>query len=601
MDSFFWLVFFHRLGPIPGRGCGGIAIHHPSSIIQHPTPDTGHPTRTRVDERIWEASPGRASGVEVLGTPTMDTRPNNGGADGEYGRGLRLLESLITGRKRKDGAQWEHAFQMMQGYLEKLGLEPQKLAELHAIHVTGTKGKGSTCAMVDSILRSCGYTTGLFTSPHLIDVRERIRISGEKVDEALFLRYLFDTYGMLADNGEDSLGEDSGKPAYFRFLTLLAFRIFLHAQVDVAILEVGLGGRLDATNCIREPVVCGISMLGFDHMNVLGHTLPEISREKAGIFKKGAPALTVPQRADAQETLEAVAGEKGVDLAVVPPLSAYKGAQGIELGLAGAHQVENAALAVRLAAVWEASHGRKVVGKVETSMERSQRVLERLELPKEYVAGLERVRWPGRAEIFDDEEAAGLTFFVDGAHTPESIGACATWFSAASIAREARDAAAKAVGATDSTADRVVIFNCMEERDPESLLEPLRRELLRPGAEHVWPSEIIFSPTTSSYTKLSTPNSAGDTAWQGNLSGVWQRLVERGHGSVHGSGAECPRVGQSGQHRLPKSVVSPSLAETLRRVRSRAKSFGAGKRLHVLVTGSLYLVGDLLSASNRTM
>jgi len=537
------------------------------------------------------------------GSPSGPTNSNElvdggGGSDDEYARGLRLLESLITGHKRKDGALWEHAFQMMQGYLDKLGLEPQKLAELHAIHVTGTKGKGSTCAMVDSILRSCGYTTGLFTSPHLIDVRERIRISGEKVDEALFLQYLFDTYELLADNGENSLGEDSGKPAYFRFLTLLAFRIFLHVRVDVAILEVGLGGRLDATNCIREPVVCGISMLGFDHMNVLGHTLPEISREKAGIFKTGTPALTVPQREDARKTLEAVAGEKDVDLETVPPLSAYGCVEGIQLGLAGAHQVENAALAVRLAAVWEARHGRKVAGKGAESSERSDQVLKRLMLPREYVAGLERVRWPGRAEIFDDNEAAGLTFFVDGAHTPESIGACALWFSAASIAREAKDAPTQATGATNSTADRVVIFNCMEERDPESLLEPLRRELLRPGAERVWPSEIIFSPTTSSYTKLSTPNGAIDTAWQANLGAVWQRLIDRGHES--GNGIECPRATPSRQH-LPNTFVSPSLAETLRRVRSRAKSFGAGKRLHVLVTGSLYLVGDLLSASNRAI
>ncbi len=540
------------------------------------------------------------------GSPSEPTN-SVGSGDEAYARGLRLLESLITGNKRRDGAQWEHAFQMMQGYLDRLGLEPQKLAELRAIHVTGTKGKGSTCAMVESILRSCGYTTGLFTSPHLIDVRERIRISGEKVDEALFLRYLFDTYDLLADNGQDSLGEDSGKPAYFRFLTLLAFRIFLHARVDVAILEVGLGGRLDATNCIREPVVCGVSMLGFDHMNVLGHTLPEISREKAGIFKEGAPALTVPQREDARATLEAVAVEKGVDLAIVPPLSAYEGGQGVELGLAGAHQVENAALAVRLAAVWEARHGRTMAGKHEESSERFKQVLERLMLPREYVAGLERVRWPGRAEIFDDDQAAGLTFFVDGAHTPESIGACASWFTDASIARDVRDAPPKATGTTNSTADRVVIFNCMEERDPETLLEPLRRVLLRPGAEHLWPSEIIFSPTTSSYTKLSTPNGAADTAWQGNLSAVWQRLVNRAHGSGGssgsgtGSGIECSRAGQSGQQHLPKPVVSPSLAETLRRVRSRATSFGAGKRLHVLVTGSLYLVGDLLSASNRAI
>ena len=504
----------------------------------------------------------------------------------------------------------------MDGYLNKLDLPPAKLADLHAIHVTGTKGKGSTCAMVDSILRSCGYKTGLFTSPHLIDVRERIRIAGEKVDEERFLRVLFETYELLSDNGDDSLGEDSGKPAYFRFLTLLAFRIFLQVQVDVAILEVGLGGRLDATNCVREPVVCGVSMLGFDHMNVLGYTLPEIAREKAGIFKKGSPALTVGQRADAMQTLEAVAREKEVALEEVVPLDLYTreagvyGSSPIRLGLAGAHQVENAALAVQLAAVWEGRYGRTLAGKEAGAVARAKQVLERRVLPEAYVAGLERVRWPGRAEIFQDDEAAGLTFFVDGAHTPESIGACARWFSAASAERGGGGGGTGGTeresdnGNGNGGTDRVVIFNCMEERDPESLLEPLRKELLRPGEEQAWPSEIIFTPTTSSYTKLSTPNAAVDTAWQGNLLSVWQRLVVGG-----GSGARASTAAGGGSldpattsHcRLPTSVVSPSLAETLQRVRSRAKSFGTGKRLHVLVTGSLYLVGDVLSSLNRAI
>ena len=508
---------------------------------------------------------------------------------------------------------------MMDGYLNKLDLPPAKLADLHAIHVTGTKGKGSTCAMVDSILRSCGYKTGLFTSPHLIDVRERIRIAGEKVDEERFLRVLFETYELLSDNGDDSLGEDSGKPAYFRFLTLLAFRIFLQVQVDVAILEVGLGGRLDATNCVREPVVCGVSMLGFDHMNVLGYTLPEIAREKAGIFKKGSPALTVGQRADAMQTLEAVAREKEVALEEVVPLDLYTreagvyGSSPIRLGLAGAHQVENAALAVQLAAVWEGRYGRTLAGKEAGAVARAKQVLEGRVLPEAYVAGLERVRWPGRAEIFQDDEAAGLTFFVDGAHTPESIGACARWFSAASAERGGGGGGGGGTGGTERESDngngnggtdRVVIFNCMEERDPESLLEPLRKELLRRGEEQAWPSEIIFTPTTSSYTKLSTPNAAVDTAWQGNLLSVWQRLVVGG-----GNGARASTAAGGGSldpattsHcRLPTSVVSPSLAETLQRVRSRAKSFGTGKRLHVLVTGSLYLVGDVLSALNRAI
>ena len=123
---------------------------------------------------------------------------------------------------------------------------------------------------------------------------------------------------------EDKANDDSGKPAYFRFLTLLGFKIFLETQVDVAILEVGLGGRLDATNCVREPVVCGVTPLGFDHMDLLGHTLPEIAREKAGIFKPTRPAFTSPQREDAAKALQEVAERVGTPLDSARPLDEYK-------------------------------------------------------------------------------------------------------------------------------------------------------------------------------------------------------------------------------------------------------------------------------------
>ena len=353
--------------------------------------------------------------------------------------------------------------------MQRLDLETD-LSRLSVIHVAGTKGKGSTCAMVESILRNAGYKTGLYTSPHLVDVRERIRINGAPVEKDVFLKNLWETYDTLKEKADD----DSGKPAYFRFLTLLCFKIFLAQSVDVAILEVGLGGRLDATNCIRKPVVCGVTALGFDHMGVLGYTLPEIAREKAGIFKPGCPAFTVPQREDAMETLKSVAAEKKTDLKIVPDFNDYVfgsdaedkfetsarnkenfdkngnllRASTLELGLAGDHQRQNASLAVYLAAEWEASSNKSHI-EGSTNLLNPDKVRSGV-LPKAYVEGLRFVRWPGRSQVVLDPIITGvesnihptpsrLTYYLDGAHTAESMETCALWFSSVAVGDTSKD------------------------------------------------------------------------------------------------------------------------------------------------------------------
>lgn len=439
------------------------------------------------------------------------------------------------------------------------------------------------------------------------------------------MRHMWAAYHTLADKAD----EDAGKPAYFRFLTLLGFKIFLEQKVDVAILEVGLGGRLDATNCVREPVVCGVTALGMDHVALLGDTLPKIAREKAGIFKPGKPAFTVPQRDDAQEALFEVAHKVGAPLEVVPALDTYclespshgpappADPEHLELGLAGEHQRQNAALAVMLAAEWEGRSQAAAALQGEAARRRAQSVQSGV-LPREYVAGLQAAKWPGRGQIIGydvvegqiiDSAASRLTFFLDGAHTAESMATCAHWFADASAAAAAAAGAARAAAAPDAGQNgsrhrdaaatdvrRVLLFNCLEERDANNLLRPLRSTL---AARSAVPGAAIFVPPESTYMKLGPADAPPELAWQLTLRGVWERLGST-HTSAGGnakgvSGAfpPLPRVPGVGAQDLAVGAVLPNLRGTLDWLRRCAREAPA-VRMHVLVTGSLYLVGDLL-------
>ena len=497
-----------------------------------------------------------------------------GAAGRDYGAALRALGGLISGRSRPDvGRTWEGAFGAMGVFLERLGISESQLRGLSVIHVAGTKGKGSTCAMAESILRRRGYRTGLFTSPHLVDVRERIRLDGRVVREDIFLSQFWRVWDRL----EALQTPEVGMPAYFRFLTLLGYSIFLEQKVDVAVVEVGLGGRLDATNILPAPRVCGIASLGMDHTELLGDTLGAIAREKAGILRPGVPAFSTPQEPEAWEALREVAGAGGAPLATAPPLAEYcaspaagGGAPGegnIGLGLSGAHQETNAALAVALCRAWERRRGRtQPLDEVQgpTGREDLEAVLQedRL-LPPGYVEGLEQVRWPGRSHVVEQAEACpGATFFLDGAHTRESLGACVEWFAGA---------AGNEGSGRGNTPRVALLFHCMKERDPDALLGCLVRGLQCHGLD---PELAVFSGLDSSVTSLNKGSST-DLKWPMALKDAWKRC---------GGGTR-------------ETVCTPSIEASLDVLRDAAAD-GKGQ-LHVLVTGSLYLVGDMLKTLNH--
>jgi dihydrofolate synthase/folylpolyglutamate synthase len=212
--------------------------------------------------------------------------------------------------------------------LDALGRPDKKLRFLH---VAGTNGKGSVCAMLDAILRRSGYRVGLFTSPHLKDFRERIRVDGEMISESDA------AVGLSRIRG--AVEEWENGPTFFEIATILALDYFAAQGCDFVVLETGMGGRLDSTNAVT-PLVSVITPIAMDHMSWLGETLPEIAGEKAGIIKNGVPVVSAPQAPEAASVLVAKALECGAPLKFVSaPLSG-------EIALAGHHQKWNAALAV---------------------------------------------------------------------------------------------------------------------------------------------------------------------------------------------------------------------------------------------------------------
>lgn len=519
-----------------------------------------------------------------------------------YEEALDALSSLITKRSRADTSNNGDCFELLSDYLKILELE-EPISQLKIIHVAGTKGKGSTCTFTESILRHCGFRTGLFTSPHLIDVRERFRLDGVDISEDKFLAYFWWCFERLKEKASN----DIPMPSYFRFLALLAFKIFAAEEVDVAILEVGLGGKYDATNVVKAPVVCGVSSLGYDHMEILGNTLGAIAGEKAGIFKPGVPALTVPQPDEAMCVLEEKASELNVPLQLVRPLDANL-LNGFKLGLEGEHQYVNAGLAIALSSTWLQRTGHLEVPYLEHTTS----------LPEQFIKGLTAtVSLQGRAQIVPDnnESSEDLVFYLDGAHSPESMEVCARWFSLSIkddsqekiLSRQPLDTSRSSHdlvqrnpdGKSRKNSTQILLFNCMSVRDPQLLLPNLMKTCASHG---VYFKKALFVPNTSVYNKvgshsLPATDSQVDLTWQFALQRVWENLMlgDKG-GDEKSTGAvfeELTDDREMAVRSCENSAVFPSLPSAIKWLRDSVQK-SQSVRFQVLVTGSLHLIGDVL-------
>jgi dihydrofolate synthase/folylpolyglutamate synthase len=294
----------------------------------------------------------------------------------------------------------------MRVLVEGLGHPERKFP---AVLVAGTNGKGSTSATLASILKSAGYRVGLYTSPHLSRVNERIQVNGAPIADDDFASLYFrvdDCARKLV--GEGALG---AYPSFFEAMTALAFLAFAESAVDIAILEVGMGGRLDATNIV-EPVISVITDISLDHTEWLGSTITEIAREKAGILRQKGVLVTLPQHPEANQAIgeaavsldvrgvnaaDYIPGRDGADRQGRYALNVLGERTEVASPLAGGHQQRNIALAIAAGVELRNNHGYNIS---------AQQIAE----------GIRNTRWPGRMERFS--ETSGADVLLDVAHNP---------------------------------------------------------------------------------------------------------------------------------------------------------------------------------------
>ena len=353
---------------------------------------------------------------------------------------LTDYEQMLRVRYNRD----TFSLDRMYGVLEGLD-NPHKA--IRSVHIAGTKGKGSTVEMLSEMLISCGYKVGVYTSPHIKDIRERVRINRDVISQAALTRLICRIEPVISKMEGD-------RPTFFEIFTALAFRYFADEQVDVAVVETGLGGRLDSTN-VLSPDVCGLTSISLDHTHQLGGTVDKIAMEKAGILKSAVPAISVPQKPEVEGVLRKAAkvakaplrfAGKDIDFSyrfesnrttgrhtrvcVTTPTSRF---EHLPVPLLGEHQALNCGLA--LALLDELKN--KGFDKIEDHVA---------------IDGLSRTYLPGRMEMICTDPR----ILADGAHNAASITALM-----------------RAIGQNIPYDSMVVIFGCAADKDIPGIMEQL--------------------------------------------------------------------------------------------------------------------------------
>jgi folylpolyglutamate synthase len=531
---------------------------------------------------------------------TSRTSPSSGRT---YTDALALLDKLQSNRSiatsisKSTRDMNQDAIPEMLDWTRRAGYVPQDFAKqgLRCIHVAGTKGKGSVCALIESVLlqyrgdgaggepldsdRKYLGKIGTYTSPHLITVRERIRIDGSPISESLFALYFFELWDRFSTVMPDSdpMSLDT-KPGYFRYLTILALHTFLQEGVETAIVECGIGGEYDSTNILPPGAVtvCAITRLGIDHVGMLGETIEEIAWHKAGIMRPSVPVFTIEQIPEAQTALKKRAAEKGVQLEVVKPFQAGEGSKpAVDLAMEGDFQLDNASLGVYVAT----SHLRTVG--ITNGVPELQDLAGPFEsLPERFRRGLESAKLQGRCEV---RKVGNIEWLIDGAHTIDSMQVVGRWFM------KRLELACTEERPPTAT---MLIFN-QQDRDAEALI----RSLVTTAAEGIRPFHLMLNSDEP-------PNVRRPQSWLQQASSVFT------YAAFCTNTPFKDEVEQEVDLRLQKRMADAygrwdgnslhmcygSIEEA---VELATKISEGDERVLVLVTGSLYLVGGLLKVLEK--
>jgi dihydrofolate synthase/folylpolyglutamate synthase len=470
-------------------------------------------------------------------------------------RGMLAYQTAVAelyqlGHELHQTASYKFDLKHMRLLCEALGSPNTKFP---SVLIAGTNGKGSTAATLASILRSAGYRTGLYTSPHLVRINERIRIDGDAISDADFAAGYECVHSVAAELV--AKGRLPWHPSFFETMTALAFRHFAQQRVDIVVAEVGMGGRLDATN-ILEPLVCIITDIDLDHQKFLGNTIREIAAEKAGIMRRDRPLVTLPQHPEANETLSRVMEETGAVavsaaryVAAVSPhaseLVHHESAHTcfamnimgeeveIESSLIGRHQLRNLALAISAA---------------EELVKQGWTIS-----PLQVAEGIRLTRWPGRFQIVPPEaDGSRPEMVIDVAHNPAGAWALRAGLSE-HFAPGSPQRAAFARSGVEAAGVRerklIMIYGSMRDKAVREV-----GRILFPLAEKVVLTRAGGNPRAATTTEL----------------------------------AEA--VGDCGTPLLE----APNVAAALRQAMAEAQPFGP--RALLVITGSIYIVGEAMQA-----
>jgi dihydrofolate synthase/folylpolyglutamate synthase len=376
-----------------------------------------------------------------------------------YGEALEYTTSLL-----KFGIQL--GLERFRELLRRVG-DPH--TAFRAVHVAGTNGKGSTTTFIASVLREAGYRTGHYLSPHLFDFRERIQVNGALIPPEAFARQVERLRPVVEELAQD---ERYGQTTEFELITAAAFGHFAQEGVEVAVLEVGLGGRLDATNVIPPPLVAVITSIGFDHREVLGHSLRQIALEKAGILKVGVPVVTGVTQAEALEAIQEVARERGCPLHRVEPAAERRAdgyayyasdARGLSIWLPDAPLI-----GLHLVLQGHFQHANAALAAAALNLLRKQG----LAIPEEALRrGLEQARLPGRFQVLR-LQGPERTLVLDVAHNQDGARVLA-----------------EALEHSFPGQKELFVVGMKANHDPAEFLPPLREHI-----ERLWVSQPRSSP-----------------------------------------------------------------------------------------------------------